>query len=232
MTASNGTRSELSQTEVPAVSRPIKLIRGLFWVLLVGVFTGVFVAGLWSVLEGPIPSKDHSPPVLREEIVPDFALTERSGRTVTRADVLGKIWLAGFVFTRCTGPCPELSLRMRSIQQALKDFPPDVKLVTFTLDPTNDTPPVLREYADRFHADPERWWFLTGADEAGMHRLIREGFLQTVIPANATEALTHSTYFVLLDRQGRVRGVYDGPDAKSKTRIIADIEALLREPWP
>jgi protein SCO1/2 len=148
---------------------------------------------------------------------------------VGREDLLGTVWLAGFVFTRCTGPCPELTLRMRSIQQGLADRGLSARLVTFTLDPEHDTPAVLAAYARRFHADPDRWWFLTGNDQPSTHRLIREGFLQTVVPAAAGEPLTHSTYFVLLDHQARIRAVYDGLDPQSKLRILGDVEALLQE---
>jgi protein SCO1/2 len=206
------------------------LFRWLFAASLFLVFGGAFAWGVWTVIRGPETHDLKALPILRPQAVMDFSLTERDGRAVTRADLLGKVWLASFVFTRCTGPCPELALRVRSLQQALLNHPPDVLLVTFSLEPENDSPGVLNSYAERYHADPRRWWFLTGGREADMHRLIRDGFLQTVVPATQSEALTHSTYFVLVDRQARLRAVYDGTDARSKDRILRDIDALLREP--
>jgi cytochrome oxidase Cu insertion factor (SCO1/SenC/PrrC family) len=97
------------------------------------------------------------------QAVPDFTLTERSGKIVTKADLLGKMWIADFVFTRCSGPCPQLSARMQRLQLHFKNEP-NLKLVTFSLDPTVDTPSVLHDYAKRFHA--ERWWFLTTEKES------------------------------------------------------------------
>src|SRR5437867_913183 len=86
--------------------------------------------------------------------VADFALTERSGETVHRADLLGKVWVAAFGFTRCTGPCPQVSGTMARLQAELAGQP-DVRLVSFSVDPDHDTPEVLREYAQRFGADPQ-----------------------------------------------------------------------------
>jgi len=204
-------------------------MRGIFWALVVLVFGGVLAAGIWSIVDRSRAARVGPLPVLKGEPIPDFTLTESSGRTVTRNDLLGNIWLANFVFTRCAGPCPELSLRMRSIQQALTSYGADVKLVTFSLDPRTDSPAVLREYAQRFHADTARWWFLTGGDEAAMHRLIREGFLQVVVPATAEAPLTHSEYFVLVDRLGRIRAFYGGREAESKAKILSDIDTLVTE---
>jgi cytochrome oxidase Cu insertion factor (SCO1/SenC/PrrC family) len=163
-------------------------------------------------------------------VVPDFTLTERSGRTVRKADLLGRVWVADFIFTTCAGPCPELTLRMRSLQKSLKDHGEAVRLVSFTLDPAYDTPAVLKSYAQRTHADPKRWWFLTGQDEASLHTLVKEGFLQTVQPAAGGNPIIHSTYFVLIDRVGRIRAFYDGLDPESKPRILGAIDALLQEP--
>ncbi len=162
--------------------------------------------------------------------VPDFSLTERNNETVTRDDLRGFVWVADFIFTSCAGPCPELTLRMRSLQESLRGEYTNVKLVTFTLDASYDTPKVLRRYAERNHADRDLWWFLTGDDESAIRTLVTDGFLQTVVPASEDNPIIHSTYFVLVDRAGLIRGFYDGLDAASKPRILGDIETLLREP--
>lgn len=163
--------------------------------------------------------------------VPDFTLTERSGRPIGRADLMGKVWAANFVFTNCSGPCPTLSLRMRSVQQSVLAEPglADVRLVTFTLDPASDTVDVLRAYADKHEADPQRWWFVTGADERAMHELVKTGFLQAVSRATADGTIVHSTYFVLVDRKGRIRAVHDGLSPDSKPLILRDLRRLVDE---
>ena len=106
--------------------------------------------------------------------VPDFALIERSGQAVARADLLGKVWIASVIFTRCVDECPVISNHMARLQEALA-AEPDVRLVSITVDPAHDTPEVLTRYAQRFAAQPQRWFFLTG-DKASIYRLVREGF--------------------------------------------------------
>lgn len=106
--------------------------------------------------------------------VPDFALLERSGQPVTKTDLLGKVWLASLIFTRCVDECPLVSSHMARLQDAFA-AERDVRLVSITVDPAYDTPAVLTDYAQRFAAQPERWLFLTG-DKAMIYRLVREGF--------------------------------------------------------
>jgi protein SCO1/2/putative membrane protein len=151
----------------------------------------------------------------REDLgpVPDFSLTERSGRTVTQSDLLGKVWIASFVFTRCTGPCPQVSATMAQLQSEFANRP-DVVLVTFTVDPEHDDPRELRDYAEHFKADPERWLFLTGKEE-DIYRLLRDGF-HVPVQQNQGEdrrpgaEVMHSPKLVAVDRRGGIRGYFDG----------------------
>ena len=109
----------------------------------------------------PLQAADTDP----DYPVPDFSLTERSGRTVTKADLLGKVWVASFVLVRCPdGKCPQVTQAMARLQD---DFASrkDVVLVTFTVDPDRDTPDELKRYAEAFHADPDKWLFLTGNED-------------------------------------------------------------------
>ena len=197
------------------------------WIVAGSLFVGLTLAYfMWS--GGDVGETDR--PLNRVARVPAFSLTERDGQTVTLEDFAGKVWLADFIFTSCSGPCPVLSLRMRSLQGDIAAFGGSVKLVSFSIDPTFDQPPVLRRYADRHHADPNLWWFLTCNDEAAMHTLVREGFLQAVSPAQGGGTIIHSTQFVLIDREGYIRGWYDGTKAASKPLILRDIQRLLAEP--
>jgi protein SCO1/2 len=161
--------------------------------------------------------------------VADFALTERSGRTVHRDDLLGKVWVAGFAFTRCTGPCPQVSGTMARLQNELKDEP-DFRLVSFSVDPDHDTPSVLKAYADVFAADPERWLFLTG-DRDELDRLVRESFLlgvQRNPEAKPGEAVTHSTRLALVDRRGRVMGYFEGRQVDETGQSIDTVATLTK----
>lgn len=199
---------------------------------------GVVIAGvLFAAWRGSGPGGAAALPVYGA--VPEFTLTERSGSPIATADLLGRIWVANFVFTQCPGMCPGLSARMATVQQHLRSGAPEdgrrgVRLVSFSVDPGHDTPAVLREYADRFGADPEQWLFLTGARET-MSGLVRDGFKLSIaeVPAEqraeAPEPITHSDRFVLVDPRGRIRGYYHGTEAESVARLLADIDRLRDE---
>ena len=168
--------------------------------------------------------------------VPDFKLTERSGKPVTKADLAGKVWVASFVFTRCPGPCPAVTATVARLQKDLAGEP-GVRFVTFTVDPERDDPAELRKYADRYRADPERWLFVTGP-EAEIHKLMTDGFKVGVTKKPAAkpgEEFDHSTRLVLVDKTGTVRGYYDGMAADSDTggaqfeEGLARLEAKVRE---
>ena len=156
--------------------------------------------------------------------VPDFQLTSQSGQPFDRKSLEGKVWVADFFFTTCTGPCPRMSAQMRQVQNATADLP-GVKLVSFTVDPTHDTPEVLAGYARRFKADAARWSFLTG-DTALLDSLARNTFKLN----NVDGSLVHSTRFVLVDRKGRIRGYYASTDDDFQSRLLRGIRNLEREP--
>jgi protein SCO1 len=158
--------------------------------------------------------------------VPDFTLTDQSGAQFASASALkNTVWIADFIFTTCPGPCPRMSSQMHEIENALAQEP--VKLVSFTVDPDRDTPPVLAEYAGHFGAKPGVWFFLTG-DKSTLQHLDRDVFFL----GNIDGTLEHSTRFLLIDRSGRVRGYYDSISQNGEEsaipRLIADAKALTR----
>ncbi len=160
-----------------------------------------------------------------------FTLTERSGSPLTREDLLGKPWVAAFVFTRCTGPCPKITSTMKTLQHRLKDT--SARLVSFTVDPEWDTPEVLREYADAAGADKDRWLFVTG-DERVIYDLIRNSFLSPVERAPANEAaigmqVSHRTQLVTVDAHGKIRGFYEGESEAALDQVVARLQFLERE---
>lgn len=179
---------------------------------------------------GPAESAAGPLPVLFT--LPDFSLTERSGGTVTRATLAGKVWIADFIFTTCPGPCPLMTRRMAGLQAALADQP-DLRLVTITVDPRRDTPERLKEYADQHGADPRRWLFLTGDREA-IYRLSTDGFRMAAIVEQdevqtTDHPILHSTRFVLVDRQGRIRAYYNGTSEEDMERLQADARRIAEE---
>ncbi|HXA64484.1 MAG TPA: SCO family protein [Bryobacteraceae bacterium] len=155
--------------------------------------------------------------------VPAFDLIAQNGQPFHSAVLSGKIWVADFIYTTCPGPCPRMTSQMHEVQNAIGKMP-DVKLVSFTVDPARDTPLVLADYAKIHGASSEHWYFLTGP-EATLQRLDRDVFKL----GNLDTSMQHSTRFVLIDRQSRIRGYYDTSESRSIPRLIDDIYALARE---
>ena len=156
--------------------------------------------------------------------LPAFTLTDKSGATVTGATLAGRPWIADLVFTRCQLSCPRMTERMASLGSRLA---PGVRRVSVSVDPAHDTPAVLTAYAKLHKAEAPDWLFLTG-DEVEMRRLAVEGFKLAVAAADpsdpraAQEPVTHSSRFVLVDGQGRVRGYYDAFDEGSLGLLLRD----------
>ncbi|MBI4719488.1 MAG: SCO family protein [Planctomycetes bacterium] len=207
-------------------TRPVSA-RGLPWTLVVVVLAAAVFAWAWWSVD---PDADvGGPPLPIIVAVPEFSLTERSGRVVTRDDLKGLVWVADFIYSQCPGPCPTLSARFRGLQNTLSRERQRVRLVSITLDPKQDTPPVLAEYARRFNADSEMWLFLTGGSEAETRALVEKGFLQSVFPGSGDNPLIHSNYVAVVDVEGRIRAFHDGLDPASAKRTVRDVKKLLAE---
>ena len=181
------------------------------------------VAMGYSMWQASVRRDVEQLPVIRA--VPQFALTDQNGQTVTTADLRGKIWIADFIFTRCAGPCPLMTARMLEMQKALVKTP-EVKLVSVTVDPEYDTPEVLKAYAEANFADPERWKFLTG-DKAVIEKLVTEGFMQHLSEESGEPV--HGTMFLIVDGNGMVRSARMLEDPELIPKVLTDTGNLLRE---
>ena len=171
------------------------------------------VVGLWLRKSG------------KYDRVPDFTLVERSGQPLSRKDLLGKVWVTGFVFTRCAGACPVMMSRMYSLHKSF----PEAKYVAFSVDPTYDTPEVLRSYVTKNSLPPE-WLFATGTDQQ-MQDLAKLGFKLSMGPGSTPEErIIHSDRLVIVDRYGRQRGSYTTADMDGMARIEAELKRVLAEP--
>ena len=159
--------------------------------------------------------------------VPPFALTTQNGSTFSSDSLKGKVWVADFFFTTCNGPCPRMSSQMRRLQERLRqnrETLNSVRLLSITIDPKNDTPPVLLEYSGHFRSDPRIWSFLTGPEED-----IRKLSVDTFHVNTAADPLQHSTRFILIDKSARIRGYYESSDATMLDQLTGDIEKLRKE---
>ena len=163
--------------------------------------------------------------------VPNFTFTERSGRSVSLTDLENKVWVADFIYTTCTDTCPLQSAEMTKLQQQFAGND-DIRLVSFSVDPTKDTPKVLSAYAKKFAADADRWLFLTG-DRDAMVALVQGGFRLSADPvvdsSNKENIILHSPRFVLVDRSAEIRGYYDSRERDALERLKSDLAKVLKE---
>src|SRR5262249_42900868 len=138
--------------------------------------------------------------------VPEFTLTESGGPTGPLLDLQGNEWIADFIFTLCACRCPAAIGHMRSLQATL---PPESKLISFSIGPQRDTPDVLARYAKEFHADPQRWMFVTGNRQT-LYNVSVKGFKLSLDDSQRTEQepITHSSRFVLVDRDFQIQDYY------------------------
>ncbi|MCY7353312.1 MAG: SCO family protein [Cytophagaceae bacterium] len=162
--------------------------------------------------------------------IPSFSLTDEQSKTVTEKAIRGKIHVADFFFTRCETVCPKLSSQLSRVQEIFIDNP-DVRLVSYTVDPDHDTPDVLRRYAKEYDAEPGKWYFLTGQKQE-IYDLAQKGYFVAVQAKgdgqdNPSETFTHSEKLVLVDKEGTIRGYYDGTDKVDVDRLILEIRVLL-----
>jgi cytochrome oxidase Cu insertion factor (SCO1/SenC/PrrC family) len=179
-------------------------------------------AGGSVVLAAPADSQE-----VFGEVKP-FRFTDQAGQPVTLESLKGHAWAACFVFTRCSGPCPKVSATMKALQAELKD--PEVRLVSVSVDASYDTPAVLTEYARLYGADPRRWMFLTG-DEQQITAWIRASFLSPVerdASQPVGQSISHRTSIEAVDKQGKVRGFYEGEDSSQLGLLRARLEWLQK----
>jgi protein SCO1/2 len=155
--------------------------------------------------------------------IPAFDLVDQNSKQFTLENVVGNVWLADFIFTTCSGPCPIMTERMSMVQHDLLEID-KLKFVSFTVNPDYDTPEVLKKYAQRFDADVGSWSFVTGKYEQ-IQELIVEGFKM----GDVEEIVFHSTCFALVDHEGNLRGYYSGTEPAEHENLTRDIQSLIND---
>ncbi len=215
--ALNASQASLSDSTRPDEGRQWRVVGVLaFLALIMGT------ALLWGFTKDfSSMTQKASLPVLRK--LSDAAFMRHDGAEIQLSELRGRVWIADFVFTRCSGPCPVMSANMSKMYQKWV-IDGGVRFVSFSVDPEYDTPKVLRSYADRYGVDDERWWFLTGETDS-----IRTVAVDGFAVGSIEDAIYHSTKFVLVDRGGKIRGYYEGTDEQEVDRLNDDIRRLLRE---
>ena len=165
---------------------------------------------------------------LGRHLVTDFLLQDQTGKTYTRADFSNSISVVDFFFARCKGICPRMNSQMERVYTKYKGNK-EVQFLSHTVNPENDSVPVLAEYAQRFHADPSQWHFFTG-DKPQLYDLARKSYLISDTNGDGgKEDFVHSQNFALIDKAGHIRGIYDGTDSVEVNRLMLEIDILLGE---
>jgi len=161
--------------------------------------------------------------------VGSFSLKDQAGRPVTAETMRGKVWAAAFFFTRCPSVCPRITRRMRALQEQATKEHLELELVSFSVDPDNDTPEVLGAYAKQYGADLSTWRFLTG-DLEEVRRTSEQGFKLALdgkpTPGADHLGLFHGSHLVLVDRAGTIRGYYRTSEDGQMTQLLKDAELL------
>jgi protein SCO1/2 len=172
-------------------------------------------------------------PVLGEgdHRVRQFSFVNQDGKTVTNKDVEGKIYVVEYFFTTCKGICPKMNENMSKVYQAFRGDK-NVMILSHTVDPKKDTVAAMKEYSLRFDADPSQWVFLTG-DKKELYDMARYSYLVTAADDTGTTDIQsdfiHTDRFVLVDKTGHIRGLYEGTNIGSVNQLIGDIKELLKE---
>ena len=163
--------------------------------------------------------------------VPDFTLTNQFGQPVSLSNLLGHVWVADVIFTRCPVSCERMTQRMKALANDIPARLP-VKFVSLTADPGYDTPPILKSYAEARGLDQSRWHLLTGA-KRDVYRLSIDGLKFTVLDndqkTDPNDLFIHSTTFVLVDKRGNIRGSFEGTDDEDRKQLLLAVKKLAKE---
>ena len=158
----------------------------------------------------------------------DFSLTNQNNKNISHLDYDDHIYVADFFFTTCPSICPIMTENMVYLQSLVNDLT-EVKLLSFSVTPEIDTPEVLKAYAQQKGINDSRWNLLTG-DKKEIYKLARQSYLVVQEDGNGDEHdMIHTENFVLIDKQRRIRGYYDGTQREDMEQIRADIDILRQE---
>jgi protein SCO1/2 len=203
------------------------------YLVVMGVLTLAAIFGVLALRAGlrerAMAAQNGAPATGVEQPLPEigaigeFTLTDQTGTAFSASLLAGRIYVADFFFTSCSGICPVMSKAMAEVQQEFINDP-RVSFVSISVDPATDTPDVLTRYAARYGAQPGRWHFLTG-DAEEIQRLAKDRFLL----GYGDEPVNHSARFVLVDGAGLIRGYYFGTEPASIEALQHDIRRLLVE---
>ncbi len=213
-------RSASSSSErVQAVAAAL-VARPAFWVLF------LTLAATWPFIR---PLADRPPPRLPVlGTMHWFELVDERGLPFGTAELAGRTWVASFVFTRCGTACPAITAKMKQVQDRARQLGSAFHLVSFSVDPEHDTPPILAAYARQHGASPRAWSFLTGPP-AAVRTAVSDGLKVSMGRDEGREpdGISHGTHLVLVDGLGQLRAFYDPDEPGVVDDVLRDVSLLV-----
>lgn len=163
--------------------------------------------------------------VRKYHTIANFSLLNQNGDTITQEDYRGKIYIADFFFTTCASICPVMTDNMRKIQQRIL-HDEEVMLLSHSVTPRIDSVAQLKKYARAKGVNDRKWNLVTG-DKKQIYELARKSYLAVKDDGNGDEYdMIHTENFILVDKERRIRGFYDGTDEKAMKKLLADVKIL------
>ncbi len=202
------------------------------------VVSGTPVLFILTMLLAHCGSKEERLPILGERTVngsdtayhtiSPFRFVDQDSSVITGNTFKDKIYVADFFFTTCRTICPIMKTQMLRVYEATKQMP-DVLILSHTIDPEYDTVALLHDFARRLGVVAQRWHFVTGAKDS-IYKIAQTGYFATAMEDKTEpDGFIHSGAFLLIDKQKRIRGKYDGTKEEDVNRLIADIGKLRNE---
>ena len=219
----------------------------LFFITLFIVPSAICLLFYAVVIRKPIVNKDtavfkklpyfgivQAPPLPEADsiyhTIGNFSFIDQYNRPLSSKDLDGKIYIADFFFASCQTICPRMATNLILVQKKLEHFK-DVKIISHTVDPENDNVKVLSDYAWKVHAEKDRWYFLTGKKEEIYKMAVKDYLIpveEAVLP-NGLPDFVHSEKLILVDKEKRIRGFYDGTSTAEANRLVDEVKVLQME---
>ena len=164
-----------------------------------------------------------------ERVIKPFQFVDQDSAVITNNTFTGKIYVADFFFTSCRTICPIMKTQMLRIYEQVKEDP-EILILSHTIDPEYDTVGLLHDFAKRLDVKSEKWHFATGQPKDYVFDLAQKSYLLTAMEDKSEpDGFIHSGAFLLIDKQGRIRGKYDGTKEEDVNRLLDDIKRLKSE---
>ena len=185
-----------------------------------------------SISEKPLPIFGEREVVAGDTVyhmIGKFQFVNQDSVVVTNETFKGKIYVADFFFTTCRTICPIMKAQMSRVNEAIKDMP-DVLILSHSIDPEYDTVGLLHNYAERLGAKSDKWFFVTGKPRDYVFDIAQTSYFSTALEDKSEpDGFVHSGAFLLIDKEGRIRGKYDGTVEEDVNRLLSDIARLRKE---